>query len=128
VKCNERRGGLERFRINVMNDGYDCVGITCAFELKTLRTQVKRYACFRGASGKLSIEHLVNLPQARIGSMAVLLAPCGRQQGENAKYEEAGEGWKEMPGKDACVFHQGASSVHNLEAVFFDDRVCEHFF
>src|SRR6267378_2274611 len=56
-----------------MNDGHDGVGITRAFEWKTLGTEVKRYSRFGRASGKMGVQHLVDLPQARVGSMLALL-------------------------------------------------------
>jgi len=41
----------------------------------------------------MGVQHLVDLPQARVGSMPALLAPCERQQNENTKQEEDGKGW-----------------------------------
>src|SRR6266550_397875 len=83
-------GGLKRVRVHVMNDGHDLVGIAGVFHGKILRTEVKGYSRSGGARGQLRVQHFVDLSQARIGSVPVLLAAGEREDGENAKQEEAG--------------------------------------
>ena len=124
VKGNEGSGRLKRLGVHVTHSGYDGLGIGSAFHLKALRIQIERYARFSGTDGKLRVEHLVDLFQARIGRMSMRIA-ARSHEGEKNKQAKASERWD---GKNASVFHQGPGSVHDLEAIFFDDRVGENFF
>jgi len=128
MKGDAGGGGLKGVRIDMMNDGNDSPGIVSGFQGKTLGTQIKGYARLAGTGGKLGVQHLVDLPQARVGSVPALLASCKRQHGENAKKKKASEerGWTVY--KTGKFSHEIGGSVHDLKAAFFDDRVGEHFF
>jgi hypothetical protein len=78
----------------MMNDSHNCSGITRVFYGKILGIEVKHYSRFGSARVQLGVQHLVDRPQARIGSVSALPASCEGQQSEDPKREEAGEGWE----------------------------------
>ena len=81
------------------------------------------------ACGKLSVEHLVDLLQVRIGCVPAHLHPSPRKPGEEkaSHQEQCPENIAtEMRGCSNSTLR--AVSFHDFEAIFLDDRVGEHFF
>ena len=70
VKGDSCRFWPERLGIHMANIGDYGVGIIRDFDPIALRTQIKRDLRFARASGELSVQHIVDLAQPRIGGMA----------------------------------------------------------
>jgi len=82
VKGDPGRCGPERVGIHAVNDGNHSLRVVCTFNREPLRTQIKRYLRFADASGELRIQHIVDLAQARIGSVPARSAPRERDADE----------------------------------------------
>ncbi len=80
--------------MQMMNDSHNCTRTTRVFYRKIPRTKVKNCSRFGSARGQLGVQHLVDRPQTRIGSVPARLASSERQHRENVKQEEAGQGWE----------------------------------
>ncbi len=94
--------------------------------------EVRKYAtrALGCASGKLGVEHFVNLSQARVGGVRVALASdAGERQDDDATSRPTSKNAGEQPtARGMRDSSWRAGSVDNFEAVFFDDGVGEHFF
>ena len=128
MKRYTRSDRLQCLSIDMVNRSRDRARIAAIFDGKALRAEIKNHARFWRAHRELGIQHLVDLPQARVGGVTAPLASRGGQYGDDANQKKAS---KETVGawrKDAHSTHERGRLVHDFKAVFFDNRIGEHFF
>jgi hypothetical protein len=88
MEGDPRRFGLERVRVNAMDNGYNSFCVARILERKALGTQKEDDTRPRCALRQLGVQHLIDLPKMRVGSVSTGLAAAERQQKRNRKQEK----------------------------------------
>lgn len=76
MERNERRHGLQRLRIHVVDENHHCARIIRCLQGKALRAEVDDNSRFCRALGQLGVQQFVNLAQTRVRGVAP--PPCSR--------------------------------------------------
>lgn len=130
MEGDARGGGLQRFGINMSDDGEDRV-LVRRF-LKAIATRSKEIFDTRSprAWRKLGIQHLIDFFQACVGG--VTLAPAtGTDEPQQKDEERQRQKCRETSGQPrevAPTNYFARHLLHNLKAGLFDDRIGEHLF